>query len=46
MPVGELAQGILDLILRTLLFGSLHGHRIAKHIQRTSETYPGVLKPV
>jgi PadR family transcriptional regulator len=25
------------LILRTLLFGPLHGHGIAKHIQRTSE---------
>ncbi|MGH9731699.1 MAG: PadR family transcriptional regulator, partial [Candidatus Acidiferrales bacterium] len=25
------------LILRTLLFGPVHGHQIAKHIQRTSE---------
>lgn len=25
------------LILRTLLFGPSHGHRIAKHIQSTSE---------
>src|SRR5262249_50035667 len=25
------------LILRTLLFGPLHGHGIAKHIQRTSD---------
>lgn len=34
----ELLQGTLDLlILRTLLTGSLHGHAIAKHIQRTSE---------
>jgi PadR family transcriptional regulator len=34
----ELLQGTLDLlILRTLLFGSSHGHAIAKHIQRTSE---------
>lgn len=34
----ELLQGTLDLlILRTLLFGSAHGHAIAKHIQRTSE---------
>ena len=34
----ELLQGTLDLlILRTLLAGSLHGHAIAKHIQRTSE---------
>jgi PadR family transcriptional regulator PadR len=33
-----LLQGTLDLlILRTLLFGPLHGHGIAKHIQRTSE---------
>jgi transcriptional regulator len=31
-------QGTLDLlILRTLLFGPVHGHGIAKHIQRTSE---------
>src|SRR5215831_17009744 len=34
----ELLQGTLDmLILRTLLFGSAHGHQIARHIQRTSE---------
>src|SRR5213596_3949856 len=34
----ELLQGTLDmLILRTLLFGPAHGHRIAKHIQRTSD---------
>jgi transcriptional regulator len=34
----ELLQGTLDmLILRTLRFGSAHGHQIAKHIQRTSE---------
>ncbi len=34
----ELLQGTLDmLILRTLLFGSAHGHGIAKHIQRTSD---------
>jgi PadR family transcriptional regulator PadR len=33
-----LLQGTLDLlILRTLLFGPVHGHGIAKHIQRTSE---------
>jgi len=33
-----LLQGTLDLlILRTLLFGPIHGHGIAKHIQRTSE---------
>jgi transcriptional regulator len=31
-------QGTLDLlILRTLLFGRLHGHGIAKHIQATSD---------
>src|SRR6266540_3069919 len=34
----ELLQGTLDLlILRTLLAGPMHGHGIAKHIQRTSE---------
>src|SRR5437867_2102043 len=34
----ELLQGTLDLlILRTLLSGAMHGHAIAKHIQRTSE---------
>jgi len=34
----ELLQGTLDLlILRTLMAGPLHGHAIAKHIQRTSE---------
>jgi PadR family transcriptional regulator PadR len=34
----ELLQGTLDmLILRTLLFGPAHGHRIAKHIQRTTD---------
>ncbi len=34
----ELLQGTLDmLILRTLLFAPMHGHGIAKHIQRTSE---------
>ncbi|MEZ5288689.1 MAG: PadR family transcriptional regulator [Vicinamibacterales bacterium] len=33
-----LIQGTLDLlILRTLLFGPVHGHGIATHIQRTSE---------
>src|ERR687891_1043463 len=37
-PRAGLLQGTLDLlILRTLLFGPLHGHGIAKHIQRTSE---------
>ena len=34
----EVLQGTLDLlILRTLLPGPMHGHAIAKHIQRTSE---------
>lgn len=34
----KVVQGTLELlILRTLLFGPLHGHGIAKHIQRTSE---------
>src|SRR3954447_15717266 len=34
----DLLQGTLGmLILRTLLFGSAHGHDIAKHIQRTTE---------
>lgn len=34
----ELLQGTLDLlILRTLLLGPLHGHAIAKAIERNSE---------
>src|ERR1700730_1486179 len=34
----ELLQGTLDmLVLRALLFGPLHGHGIAMHIQRLSE---------
>jgi transcriptional regulator len=34
----ELLQGTLDLlVLQTLLFGSLHGHAIAKTIERNSE---------
>jgi len=34
----QLLQGTLDmLILRTLLLGPAHGHRIVKHIQRTTE---------
>jgi PadR family transcriptional regulator PadR len=34
----ELLQGTLDLlILRTLLFGSCHGHAIAKAIEQNSE---------
>jgi len=38
MPERKLVQGTLELlILRTLLFGPLHGHGIAKHIQRTSQ---------
>jgi transcriptional regulator len=35
----DLLQGTLDLlVLRTLLFGPAHGHAIARHIQRTSES--------
>jgi transcriptional regulator len=38
MAERRLVQGTLELlILRTLLVGPLHGHGIAKHIQRTSE---------
>lgn len=38
MPDRKVVQGTLDLlILRTLLFGPLHGHGIATHIQRTSD---------
>jgi PadR family transcriptional regulator len=34
----DLLQGTLDLlVLRTLSAGSLHGHAIARHIQRRSE---------
>ena len=34
----NLIQGRLDLlILRTLLHGPIHGHGIARHIQRTSD---------
>ena len=34
----RLVQGTLDmLVLRTLLFGPMHGHGIAKHIERTSD---------
>jgi DNA-binding PadR family transcriptional regulator len=34
----SLLQGTLDmLILRTLVFGPVHGHGIAKHIQRTTD---------
>jgi PadR family transcriptional regulator PadR len=34
----DLLQGTLDmLILRTLLLGSAHGHRIARLIEQTSE---------
>ena len=34
----QLLQGTLDmLILRTLLFGTAHGHQIAQHIQRTTD---------
>jgi transcriptional regulator len=35
----ELLQGTLDmLILRTLRFGPAHGHEIAKHIQRSTDS--------
>ena len=38
MAERKVVQGTLDLlILRTLLFGALHGHGIATHIQRTSD---------
>jgi len=50
----ELLQGTLDmLILRTLLFGPAHGHQIAKHIQRATDSvlqvehgslYPALLR--
>jgi len=34
----QLLQGTLDmLILRTLLFGPVHGRAIAKHIQQTTD---------
>ena len=34
----QLLQGTLDmLVLRALLFGPMHGHAIALHIERTSE---------
>jgi len=37
-PTPSILPGTLDLlILRTLLFGPLHGHGIAKHIRQTSE---------
>jgi PadR family transcriptional regulator PadR len=38
MAQQKIIQGTLELlVLRTLLYGSCHGHGIAKHIQRTSE---------
>ena len=37
-PPVDLLQGTLDLlILQTLLFGSRHGHAIAKSIEQTSQ---------
>jgi transcriptional regulator len=37
-PEGELVQGTLDmLILRTLVFGPMHGFGIAQSIQQTSD---------
>jgi PadR family transcriptional regulator, regulatory protein PadR len=36
----NLLQGTLDmLILRTLLYGSMHGHQIGKNIQRTTNDF-------
>jgi PadR family transcriptional regulator, regulatory protein PadR len=38
MSPRKVVPGTLELlILRCLLFGPMHGHGIAKHIQRTSE---------
>jgi transcriptional regulator len=38
VPRLELLQGTLDmLVLRALVFGPLHGHAIAVHIERTSD---------
>jgi len=38
MPEQKVVPGTLELlILRTLVRGPLHGHGIAKHIERTSE---------
>lgn len=35
----DLLQGTLDMmILRTLLLGPAHGHEIARHIQRTTDS--------
>jgi PadR family transcriptional regulator PadR len=37
---GDVLQGTLDiLILRTLVYGSAHGHEIGKHIQRTTNDF-------
>ena len=39
----DMLQGTLDLlILRTLLFGPIHGHAIAKSIERASREVLGV----
>jgi DNA-binding PadR family transcriptional regulator len=36
----NLLQGTLDmLILRTLLYGPMHGHQIGKNIQRTTNDF-------
>jgi PadR family transcriptional regulator, regulatory protein PadR len=38
MPPRKVLHGTLDLlVLKTLLFGPMHGHGISKHIQRMSE---------
>ena len=42
----ELLQGTLDLLIRTLLPDPMHGHAIAKHIQRTSLERKGVSRSV
>ena len=37
-PKDTVLRGTLDmLVLRTLLWGPMHGHDIAKHIQRSTE---------
>lgn len=39
-PNAQILQGTLDmLLLRTLLYGSAHGHQIGKHIQRTTNDF-------
>jgi PadR family transcriptional regulator, regulatory protein PadR len=39
-PRANLLLGTLDmLVLRTLVWGSAHGHQIGKHIQRTTNDF-------